>query len=257
MKSTIHDDKLKALIQRAVLYELLQLVCSHYADSTRITGNTIVVIVGQRENSRSFFIHCNLICTFSPFFNAACSGFWKESQESVVKLPEDYPEIFELYVKWLYTGELVKLSTNAEEEDYPEHTTLTVLACAWFLGDKLLDSTFKNAAIDAIIERVRETNHYPCALASFIYENTTEESPLRRLLVDFYAYAYERSWFVGNDRGPDMDDAPREFFRDVLVKIIMLKEGPAVEEPGDWPWVKDRCQYHDHADGTMCVFPVL
>ena len=110
---------------------------------------------------------------------------------------------------------------------------------------------------DAIIERVRETNHYPCALASFIYENTTEESPLRRLLVDFYAYAYERSWFVGNDRGPDMDDAPREFFRDVLVKIIMLKEGPALEEPGDWPWVKDRCQYHDHAGGIRCILPVL
>ncbi|KAL1642373.1 hypothetical protein SLS58_005447 [Diplodia intermedia] len=269
-----------------------------------ITGETITVVVGgggdDRETACSFAVHRTLICAFSPFFAAACRGPWKENRSGVVALPEQDPATFELYVKWLYTGELLDFfwgaagssgndnhdnnnhddnnkgstdivtssnsSKGAEDEgqagkkaeddvavvvEDPMHTAYTTFACAYFLGDALLDAAFKNVVVDAIIKRVRETDHYPCALAALIYKNTPGgESRLRRLLVDFYAYAHDDGWFVGSDTALDMDDAPREFFRDVLLKMIWIKE--FAHGWAEYPWVCDPCRYHEHPSGFSC-----
>ncbi|KAL0260913.1 hypothetical protein SLS55_004605 [Diplodia seriata] len=289
------DGHHNARVQRASLYDFSCLANGLHTDTntTSITGETITVIIGSGSSSsnggaeeedeagRSFTIHRALICAFSPFFAAACRGPWKESRSGIIKLPDADPVTFDLYVKWLYTGELVdhwrtassdneqvtdatSAAANDGLDDHDQesggrdiavapdsvHTAYTVFVHAYILGDALLDSAFKNAAVDALIKRVHETNCYPCALAALIYTNTSgSASPLRRLLVDFYAYAYKREWFVGGDRSLDMEDGPREFFRDVLVKVVKVKE---IEEPDEFPWMLDACQYHDHPDGVIC-----
>ncbi|OJD38061.1 btb poz domain containing protein [Diplodia corticola] len=250
--------------------------------ATLITGQTISVIVGggddddnDEESPCLFLVHRKLICAFSPFFNAACRGPWKEHREGIVTLPEEDPATFELYVKWLYTGELVDCSSPTTEDEDADNTAdpqgqerkrtvegdpfandqfntvYTILACAYFLGDVLLDHTFKNAVIDALIRRVKQTNRYPCAMAALVYENTSSwASPLRRLLVDFYAYAHKRDWFLGSNRAMDMDNGPREFLRDVLVKLVSVQEEGCKECLH--PWDSDFCQYHVHPDGVRC-----
>jgi len=45
------------------------------------------------------------------------NGEWKESSEHVVRLPADKSELFKIYYKWLYFGDLfVKLEGDAKIE---------------------------------------------------------------------------------------------------------------------------------------------
>lgn len=48
--------------------------------------------------------HKDLIVSRSDFFTRALNGKWKEGNDNVVKLPEDEPEIFWLYIQLLYSG---------------------------------------------------------------------------------------------------------------------------------------------------------
>ncbi|KAL8727947.1 MAG: hypothetical protein Q9166_005712 [cf. Caloplaca sp. 2 TL-2023] len=60
------------------------------------------VLVGQ-ENER-FQLHKALLCRY-PFFQAAFEGDFRES-EGLLRLPEQDPAIFRIFVHWLYTGQI-------------------------------------------------------------------------------------------------------------------------------------------------------
>lgn len=60
-----------------------------------------------------------------------------------MKLPEDQPGIFELYLQWLYFGKIYYKNRH----DDGEHETLVD---AYIMGDKLLDTTFQDRVIDYV-----------------------------------------------------------------------------------------------------------
>ncbi|KAK3997109.1 hypothetical protein QBC44DRAFT_364855 [Cladorrhinum sp. PSN332] len=62
--------------------------------------HSIKVVVGVEEDEWS--IHEKLL-DVSAFFNKAITGPWKESQDGVLRLPEDDLEAVKLFIKWLYT----------------------------------------------------------------------------------------------------------------------------------------------------------
>jgi hypothetical protein len=69
---------------------------------------------------------------------------------STVRLPDDEPGIFSLYVHWLYWGTLPVICDKTGTPADSEHLDLVK---AYVLGDKILDSTFQNTIIDAIGEK--------------------------------------------------------------------------------------------------------
>jgi len=68
----------------------------------------------------------------------------------------------------------------------------------------------------------------------------------RKILVDFYVWVHNKSWYADTD---DCETGPREFFFDIAKASV--EAGNAVYA-GDavYPWVKDRCQYHVHPEGS-------
>jgi hypothetical protein len=96
----------------------------------------ITVVVGASEHL--FFIHSAVLEKSSEFFGAALKSGWIEGHEHQVKLPEDDPRVFKTYANWLYTGTLQSL-------EYLE------LAKLYLLGEKLIDSTFQDIIINAIV----------------------------------------------------------------------------------------------------------
>lgn len=64
--------------------------------------STITVLVAEGNAQKKFVIHQDLICARSDFFRNSMKDGWKESNEGVVELPEDDPQIFGLYVQSLY-----------------------------------------------------------------------------------------------------------------------------------------------------------
>ncbi|KAI8633281.1 hypothetical protein F5Y19DRAFT_417325 [Xylariaceae sp. FL1651] len=51
-----------------------------------------------------FKVHRAIVCTQSPFFDKAISNGFKESMTRVIDLPDDDPDIFKLFLQFLYTG---------------------------------------------------------------------------------------------------------------------------------------------------------
>ena len=51
-----------------------------------------------------FHVHKALVCRKSPFFSAACSGNCKEGHDNTIRLPTAEPEIFQIYLHWVYTS---------------------------------------------------------------------------------------------------------------------------------------------------------
>lgn len=80
------------------------------------------VKVGQAE--RNFGIHKDLRARHSSYFTGALDGGFKASQEWLILLPEDNPDVFELFADWLYTP-AIRLAERRHErsDDLAEHAS--------------------------------------------------------------------------------------------------------------------------------------
>jgi hypothetical protein len=83
------------------------------------------------------------------------SGNWAEREERLIKLPEDEPKVFEIYLNIVYT-QLVPTATNVSATNVSttkgdisdEYLSLTKV---YVLGEKLQDKGVQNVAVDAIL----------------------------------------------------------------------------------------------------------
>jgi hypothetical protein len=152
-------------------------------------------VVGAQQEV--FSVHERLVRASSSFFDKAMAGDWKESQQRTIHLPDDEPEIFALYVHWLYYG---TLPVFCDESGLPGNSEYLNLVKAYVLGDKILDSRYQDAAIDAIVEKCQSkaqdgANWFPVGeVIRYAFDNTNESAPIRELLVDMYAIHGYRAW---------------------------------------------------------------
>jgi hypothetical protein len=101
-------------------------------------------------------------------------------------LSSEDPGVFEGYLRWLCArGVDAKSGDNAHGH----------LARLYVLGEKLVDAKFQEAVLKELIKNVRELEKYPSTeTIKIIYNGTTEGSPARHLLVDFYACRASAKW---------------------------------------------------------------
>ncbi|QDS75897.1 hypothetical protein FKW77_002473 [Venturia effusa] len=196
---------------------------------------TITVVVGgtalespsqighNRANAivKSYVVHETIIRAESPFFEAALSKEWKESQERVVKLPEQYPEAFDIYVRWIYSGKL--LISRIDLTEISDFVILTSnLSRAYILGDVLQDTDFKDAIIDSYFDIKKSAKWIPTSGVKFIFDNTSKKSSLRRMLVD---------WVVTNLNLAQLCDERHatyttvEFYQSVMLRVKDKENG--------------------------------
>ncbi|KAF2217938.1 hypothetical protein CERZMDRAFT_80577 [Cercospora zeae-maydis SCOH1-5] len=140
----------------------------------------IRVIVGPAQ--KCFHVHESLIRKYSPYFKTALDGTWREGKRGVVEMVEDDEQAFNIYMNWLYRKKI--------HLDMPDITNRTEeLDAAWIrlfstyaLGDKLLDSYFKDALTDATVFCVARFGLPPVEALHFLYDMTPPESPMRLLM---------------------------------------------------------------------------
>lgn len=170
---------------------------------------------------------------------------WQETHSRTVPLPDDVPEYFEVFARFIYTGKIFSCVVGdkvAEDED----NEWGRLAMCWVLGDKLSSNTFKDAICDAWCEKMRMTDRHPIELHQTIYPSTAAASPARRLVVDITVW----KWTTVRLGDRKMDESWNEFFKDVAVRLHSLSEQ---EHEGDAPFNDPGCNYHEHvAAKTAC-----
>ncbi|KAF2122121.1 hypothetical protein BDV96DRAFT_461964, partial [Lophiotrema nucula] len=167
-------------------------------------SSLVNVIVGAGEAQKEFVAYGPIISARSEFFRRALNGKWEEAETRVVKLPEDDPETFRLWLNFVYTN---NLATNGEDgKAYEEMSIEEAMAVRgaeyirlsklYVLAEKLQDCAVKNAVLTAIWDLSEEGR--TCGSdgkwvipwtqeIGILYEGTPQNDSIRRLVVDLWS----------------------------------------------------------------------
>ncbi|KAI4285446.1 MAG: hypothetical protein L6R38_000610 [Xanthoria sp. 2 TBL-2021] len=139
--------------------------------------SSILVKVGADDKAVTWSLPKGLLTHVSPFFEAALNRPWLESKTESLNLPEDDPEAFRFFLRWLFAWILSKPG------DYPKtvsrDATSYVYLRAWVLGDKLNCPRFQDFAY----VHLRRAQPMVTDLMSEIHRKTPEGSKLRQWMI--------------------------------------------------------------------------
>ncbi|KAM3421531.1 hypothetical protein BST61_g1920 [Cercospora zeina] len=165
----------------------------------RFTSAIITVAVGQGELPVEFHVHEDLLREHSGFFEAALNGQWKEAQERKIKLPEDNPDVVDVYVQWLYGGKIEAAVPEAARHSGWMRSVFW--AYLYVFSDKIQDLSFANAVMEAWTMYIDEPRagskriYSSLDCVEVIYEHTASGSPARQFLVHVWTTCGRSGWF--------------------------------------------------------------
>jgi len=168
---------------------------------------------------------------------------WTGDNNYILKLPDDKPENIKVYVAWLYSN---RIFTKPEGEVSKESSVeVDGLIDAYVFGDKIQDSDFKDAIIDAIIE-VSEEDGWCYINARKIWEYTPPGALIRRYMVDTFVWEGSEKWL----------EKVSYFNQDFLIELgraLYKRIASPKDYTGVTPFVRDSCLYHEHTSkGEPC-----
>jgi len=205
------------------------------------------VVVGKGEIKREFRLYKGLLSYHSSYFQAALNGRFAGGLYGVVHLPEDDIEVFQAFYYWLYTRKLFDLHSGRAYLSKTDTTNIEwMLICKIFVfGDARGIPELKNAAVDFIIAKFIQTWAFPIEIVRFVFDNTQESSPLRKLLVDMALESGDldqmrqyRGYFT------------KDFLVDMVVTMQKSNRVASVTSKEQWA-ARNLCIYHDHTNGLL------
>ncbi|KAL8876951.1 MAG: hypothetical protein Q9198_004938 [Flavoplaca austrocitrina] len=208
------------------------------ADAERVSllQDTAIATVRVGKDAKSWILHKSLLNRHSPFFAAALNGSFKEATTNTVELDDDDPESFQLFVQWLYTGEI-----KADMNDLP-----TKACRAWALGDKLQCPAFQDSAMLRLIGYHRDEFLTEDTMR-LIYTISPPGSKLRKFAVG--QLCWDRSCEKKHPFKAVDIMAVEDFNRNLLECFLL--GGRAVEDPSDEasPSLSGSCGRRETQDG--------
>ncbi|KAF2827178.1 hypothetical protein CC86DRAFT_266377, partial [Ophiobolus disseminans] len=163
-------------------------------------SNTVQIVVGKSLKERRFHVHESLLSSRSEFIKSTMHISWHQGQQSSLAFPDDNPDIFSLYVSYLYSG---SLPTRGADE-------WLKLVRLYVLAEKLRDTQAKNDIIDAMHGFIKEAvpretprqstteaaGRHPITAASLteLYAGTQRGGLARKLVLDLYADNGTEDW---------------------------------------------------------------
>jgi hypothetical protein len=222
----------------------------------RNLGTELVTIyVGNKP--AQFVIHKKLLCDTTDFFLKAFSGSFKES-EGVLRLPEESPGVFSLFIDWLYRSRIAHTNSGRHWVN---------LFNLYIFAEKLCLNELANRTMD----RIRHTYALLSsalvtpALASHVYRKTFTDSPLRIFCIEALAYQFCMLDGVAIDQHIPSDEHLEQileqgrdnsdFFLDYF-RYLREYEGKQLNFPGqkgaDFNHEMSECKFHRHAKDEDC-----
>lgn len=192
----------------------LPISCSYNFDiadklTDHVSGKHEMVTVNVKngEDEQSFQVHKNFICHYSPYFNAAFNGRFLEGTTQALDLDDTNPKVFSLFVTWLYTQQIKDGGEKLKRKD---------MADMWMLADKVLVPQLQNQVMKVLLSKDDLTGGFDRSAVERIYENTSEDSPLRLFTVGSLLQRFRES---GPKVAPKYEIFPRELLVSALEVI--------------------------------------
>ena len=203
------------------------------------------VFIGAKR--KIFRLHEDLLCDRSDYFKAAFQGDFVEGKSKELYLPENNDASFELFVNWLYGGNIKPPSNDDELQAY-----FGLLA----LAEQLLIEHLGNLATDHIRTYYRDSKARVSARdLSFVFENTRGHLMQRSLAV----VAAMQTLISNSNKGLPAD------LRDLIMKggevaaafakyLLYSEHAARIDEMLD---PNRSCTFHYHNDTPQCKGPAV
>jgi hypothetical protein len=188
---------------------------------------------GDNIDAESFVVHKGVVCHHSSYFRGACESKFKEGVDNVFVLDNHPRDTFRSFVRWLYAQ---KVCTNVADKEGS-----LGLARLWILADVRGVPALKSEVINELVKRCnketfgKEQFEMSIETINLVYNETSPESPLRRLLMFHYVAdptAYAKLFKA------DGEELPFEYLLDIARKHSAAIVPPSRKLMAD--------QFHDH-----------
>lgn len=193
----------------------------------------VTIRVGKEPDQEEFIAHESFLTCRSEFFRRAMNGHWDEAETRVIKLPDDQPKVFAVYLDCVYNSplmsELLEKTSTGPLERMEEYRLADIdiksLCQLYILADKLLDAITKESAMRLLFKvfEYKTSDGKMFAMhathVSFVYDNTTEHSQLRCFTVDLWQDRSRESLRKSRYKLPT----------DFLVDLVVALQGKATE----------------------------
>ena len=214
--------------------------------------STVFVEVGTDEVKQRFEVFQGVLSFYSGYFEAAFNGRWQEAQKHAVLLPEADPKIFELFEHWIYTRCFYE--STLDPATLLDYVTLTKL---WIFADVHDVPMLQNEVVDIMLRKMSESGGFIDEEAIYyIYENTVENSQLRRLTYECMHKLLTEAMALGG--GASSSRPLRDSLSEIMGSLPGMDELQKAKSSNlrltyrRIAGLDYRCQWHVHRDSVGC-----
>ena len=145
----------------------------------------VTILVGNGDKLRKFNIYKDILTFYSSYFRNALKDDWVEGQTKTINLVDDDPEVFQIFIYWLFSKRLYhpnSVPQSPNEKDTP--LSFRHICDLYVFGDIMGIPELCIAAVDILFAKMMTIWIFPEGVLEYVYDNTPENSSLRRLLSD-------------------------------------------------------------------------
>ncbi|EME84971.1 uncharacterized protein MYCFIDRAFT_83022 [Pseudocercospora fijiensis CIRAD86] len=187
----------------------------------------IQIKVGTGSEMQTFDMYKGVLRFYSGYFRTAIenieNGRFAEAQDGAINLPDEEPEIFNLFRGWLYTRVLPKV------EDPQSDSAWRILFKLWCFGDRRNIPLLQNEVLDRL------------ALEGLTHRTTPMYS-----LQNISGVSHQRSRSNGASKHSGQE---ARNFKDDLLKYMLEKRPKFIPDEFE---KSDMCEWHVHEEGVRC-----
>jgi len=185
----------------------------------------------------------------SEYFSKMFSSDFKEVVESTVRMPEDDPDVFNLFVQWLYAARLCVPDMTKNTATSGPMWTRFKLYC---FAEKICLPELMDYTMSSIMSAcVRGDKSPSIEVMRMVYGGTKQGSRLRL----FTAHVLHFLIRNGGDLGPWPSSKLAQVMNeheDLTVNVLQLlrDNSKAPSHPGHYP----KCMFHVHTKNHTCKY---
>ena len=204
-----------------------------------------IVQVGSDEERRIFIMEKDILMLHSEYFADTLSLRDGSGGTLDVDLPDLDSEAFNIFRHFTTIGQI--FSSHDSDRQPRQHAEEAVtdwetsrLNKAWALGEQLRSHSFKDAVVDAMIDKIAKCEGFPISIHETIYPRSNGSSGIRKLIIDTAVWGFnEHSWARQECKG-DMS----KFYYDLVSAFISVKAKSTEVKP---PFAdQNTCESHEH-----------
>ena len=200
-----------------------------------------MVIIYAGPEKKPFIIHKEVACLYSPVLRAAFESSFVEGQTQKYNLEDVKPEVFNLFMQWLYgkkftpclsKAELdsIRPSANGRNIDIPTTKKLNEhienLVYLWVTADYLQIPVLQNYIVDEIEHTRKEYGLIAYKSFGFLYDEVSPDACVRKILLEHSVrFLHPHAFMYGGAL------LPKQMLLDHIVEEKLARLQPLLPDP--------------------------